>query len=289
MRKALIAVAAVLIAGTALAEDEKLGQFLQLELSAEKTAFIRGEVDAAKDLIVTVKVTNTADNIPVAFQRPELGPETQLSFDIHRVGPPTGEKYKVPKRVKIPRKPGSHASSKDIDVKDVALAPSASAKFPIDVGANYKFGEAGMYVIVAKFRGAKSPPLAVEILPLKRVDAFAEVLIERIDHFEMGKPEFPFMFYIVKSRRHWDEIVFLRRLGSPKENRYEDYRLARLPRGADVQIVAKGRKVALMAPDIEGGFRLYTVDMTGRMVKYDSKKVESTGDSAPALSSDALN
>ena len=286
MGRASLAVLAALATAPAFATE---GQDLAIRIEASKASYIRGEVDPAKDLVLTVTVQNTSDKISIAFQRPALTPMSDLGFQVFRKGKPTGEseEYKVPKRVEAVRRPEYEDISEDVPVRDVALDAGGSAKFKLNVGAFYDFDAAGKYEITAKFLGATSNTVEVEVLPLKRVNAFVEELIERLDHFEMGKPDFPFMFYIVKSRRHWDEIVILRRAGSPKEGRYEDYRLCRIPRGSEAQMVTNDKKVSVLAKGRWGKWWLYKVDFSGKMLKMDREAVKASPDSIPTLTKGA--
>jgi len=294
-RAALVALVAfaALAALTASPAFALEGQDVAISIRAGNSSYIRGEVNPARGLVVTLTVKNTSDRIPVDLPRPDLDPLSDLSFSIFRKGKPTGEKYKVAERVKVIRKPEYEPVGDNVPVKDVALEAGQSADFKLNVGAYYHFDMAGTYEITAKFQGTTSNTIDVEVLPLKRVEAFVGELLERLEHFELGRPEFPFMFYIVKSRRHWDQIVYLRRIGKPAIGRYEHYRLCELPRGSEAQIIAggagdkTGQVIGVLAKNRWNKWRLYRIDFSGRMVKATSHDVEASPDSTPTLTKGA--
>ena len=159
MRSLYVILAGVLLASPVLGAEQ--GQVLGIEISTEKTSFVRGETDPAKDLKVRLKVTNTSDVIPISFPKPDLAPTTELKFHVLRVGSPTGEKYKVPLRVKAIRRPSLVTASETLPVVDVALKPQGSETFVLNIGSVYDFDAAGQYEISAEFRHAKSEKITI--------------------------------------------------------------------------------------------------------------------------------
>jgi len=293
----------------AMGEDASEGFSVSISLPGGKQTFHRGGLEPAapvNGLIITVTVTNTYADLPLTLPRPELVPHdgvglskageselrasSGLIFDMHLLGAPTGVRRtdKTPERTAIPRNPLAVPVTGLGPRPGVTLGPGESKGFPVNVGSWYGIRKAGRYEMSCMFNGRRSNVVKFEVLPLKILNARARTLLARLEDFERGGEDYPFMFYVVRGDGRFNEVVYRVRRGGGADEHYEYHRLAEIAPGTVPQMVTDSEKpgrVGLLVPDKRNDrlSRIFTVDLGVLPMRVSGKEVGHEAGRPPQL------
>jgi len=293
----------------AMAEDAPELFSVSISLPDGKQTFHRGGLEPAapvNGLIITVTVTNTFGDLPITLPKPELAAHngvslakvgesevrasTGLIFDVHLLGAPTGVRMtdETPERTVIPRNPLAVPVTALGPQPGVTLEPGESKGFPVNVGSWYGIRKAGRYEMSCMFNSRRSNVIEFEVLPLKVVNARARTLLARLEDFERGGEDYPFMFYVVRGDERFDEVVYRVRRGSGADEHYEYHRLSEIAPGTVPQMVTDSEKpgrVGLLVPDKrnEKLSRIFTVDLGVLPMRVSGKEVGHEAGQPPQL------
>jgi hypothetical protein len=153
-----------------------------------------------------------------------------------------------------------------------------SESFELNVGRHYDIRAAGRYEMTCVFQNQRSNTVEFEVLPLKRVDATVQRLLERLESFEIGGPGFPYMIYQCQGAGRYDELVCLVRETRSGAERHEFRRISELPRGAVPRMVVDGEygeRVGLVVPHKrhEGVSYIFALDFGKRPIRVEGRQV----------------
>ena len=303
--------AAVLFAGVPrrAAGAETAGFSVSIALPDGKTAFHRGGPDPAapvNGLTVTLTVTNTFGDLPITLPAPEITPyggvgfarektvteggSLGLAFDVHLLGAPTGVERteKTPERTRVTRSPLAVPLTNVPVQPGVTLGPGESKDFRVNVGSWYAVRKAGRYEMSCVFENQRSNAVEFEVLPLKSVNVRARNLVRRVEDFERGGEDYPFMFYVVHGDGRFDEIVYRVRRGGGGDRHYEYHRLAEATPGTVPQMVTdpdKPGRIGVLVPDKRNDklSRIFTIDLGILPMQVSGKEVAHEPGSPPQL------
>lgn len=262
---------------------------LRIDLPAE--SFVRGCLDPVEGLVATLTVTNnaiTASSLPV----PRLDPVGGTEFEVYLAGAPYGipTTPETPARTPVRR----HVRLQPVGgnvmrIPGYTVKPGRSKEFELNVGRNYAFKAAGRYEMTCLYQGARSNTVTFEVLPLKRVDVLATVLLDRLEDYEAGEPDFPFMFYITQGQDRFDHIIYLVRAGSGAYEHYDCHVLAKVAPGVLPEMTVAGSKVGLLVPDKtnDSKTRFFVVDFGAMPMKATGEEFVHEPGSGPSMSVDA--
>lgn len=283
MRKFLIA---VWMAGWALSSP-LAGDQLELAIKLPGESFIRGAQEPVEGLLVTLTVTNRSKVIAASFPRPVMDPLGNVLFEVNLLGAPAGipKTPDTPERTLIRRNPGVQPVGNRADHPPVSLGPGESKEFVLDVGRWYDIKAAGRYEMTCIFQDVRSNTVTFEVLPLKRVDVPSDLLMNRLEDYERGWPDFPFMFYVTRGPGWFDTIVFLSREGKGLDSHYELHRLGEISPGHLPEMVVEGPRVGLLVPDKRNAavsWR-YIIDFSVRPIAVKGEKLIHEPNERPPL------
>lgn len=249
------AAAAILVGLGALAGGalggESQGSGLELRIELPQESFMRGNLDPVQGLIVTLTVTNKAIT-PSSLPEPRLDPLGGTDFEIYLKGAPYGVPTtpQTPARTPVKRHVALQPVGGNVTrIPGHTIAPGASKQFKLNVGRNYAFRVAGRYEMTCLYQGERSNSVTFEVLPLKRVDVIPPVLLMHLADYELGVPDFPFMFYIAEGQDRFDQIIYLVRRGKGAYEHFEYHGLAKVAPGVTPEMMVAGLKVGVLVPD----------------------------------------
>jgi hypothetical protein len=272
-------------ASTATAADHSN---LAVEIKLSNERFFRGANAPVKDLDVTVVLSNTSDKIALTVPQPRMDPVGIVDFEVDLLGVPTGVPATgdEPEKTRILRAPGIQPVDTILPAPNVFLGPKESKEFTIDIGGWFAIRAAGRYQATCLFEDARSNTVEFEVLPLKRVDVPAHLLLGRLEDYERGGPDFPFMFYVTRGPGRFDTILFLTRHGTGADEHYEPRWLGQIATDAMPQMVTQEAKVGLVVPDKKNDSVSwkYVVDFGRRPVIVTGDKIVHTPGSGPTAS-----
>lgn len=302
---ALAAIVILAAPERAMAGETPLGFSVSIALPAGKEVFHRGGLESSapvNGLTVTVTLTNTFADLPVTLPKPELTPHggveatstktaagggsEGLTFSIHLLGAPTGVRKtdETPERTAIPRNPLAVPLTMLAAQPGVTLRPGESKGFGVNVGSWYAVRKAGRYEMSCTFNNQRSNVITFEVAPLKVVKASARTLIARMEDYERGGEDYPFMFYVVHGDGRFNEVVYRVRRGEDADEHYEFHRLSEIAPGTLPQMVTSSDKpglVGVLVPDKRNDklSRIFTVDLgvlplrvSGREIGHEAGK-----------------
>ncbi len=169
------------------------------------------------------------------------------------------------------------------------IQPGDSKQFELNVGRNYAFRVAGRYEMSCLYQGERSNAVTFEVLPLKRVDVIPPVLLMHLADYELGVPDFPFMFYIAEGQDRFDQIVFLVRRGKGAYEHFEYHGLAKVAPGVTPEMTVAGSKVGILVPDKtnDNKTRFFLVDFDSIPMKVISEDFLHEPGSGPSMTVDS--
>ena len=243
---------------------------LRIDLPAE--SFVRGCLNPVEGLVATLTVTNnaiTASSLPV----PRLDPVGGTEFEVYLRGAPYGipTTPETPARTPVRRHVRLQPVGGNVmQIPGYTVKPGKSKEFELNVGRNYAFKAAGRYEI-------------------RRVDVLASVLLDRLEDYEAGEPDFPFMFYITQGQDRFDHIIYLVRAGSGAYEHYDVHGLGKVAPGVLPEMTVAGSKVGLLVPDKtnDNKTRFFVVDFGSVPMKAAGEEFVHEPGSGPSMSVDA--
>jgi hypothetical protein len=279
--------ASMALTALAPAADDSL---CEVAIALANPAYFRGGTDPVKDLKVTVTLKNRSDTIYLALPEPMMDPLGALDFEVHLLGAPTGvaRTEATPERTRILRCPTIVPVGELSETPAVTIRPQESKVFTVDAGHWYDIKAAGKYELVCLFQDARSNAVEFEVLPVKRVDVPAHLLLGKLSEYERGNPDFPFMFYITRGPGRFDTIVYLTREGEGGYEHYEAHWLGQISTKQLPQVQTQGAKIGLVVPDKANAAVswTYVIDFGRKPEQVKGEKVSHEPGSAPQVSFD---
>ncbi len=276
----------------ALEDAPRVRRFeVQIALPEGKNKFYRGGLDSAspaRGLVVTVTLTNPTADLPVNLRRPMLAVWGGIEFNVFLLGAPTGEvrTRRTPERTRIKRSPLLQPVGTRPEAPEMTLKPGESRRFEVPVGPWFAFKQAGKYEMSCRIGPERSNTVEFEVLPLRVVSMPVRHLISRIDDFERGGPDFPYMFYVVHGGGRFDEIVYIVRRPSVRtadgeklpSGSYEYHRLGDIAPGTLPEMITSTTRVGvvgLLVPDKRSDSlsRIYLLDLGRRPMVVTGRQV----------------
>lgn len=258
-------------------------QALELKITLIEEQVYRGTSYPVEGLAVKLDLINNSA-IPLSLPKPSLHDTAAPGMAVKAVITRTLEDGTISKPVEQVKdnEKGFEEREKGL----VRIEAGQSETFRVEVGSLYDFSEAGKYRMHLEFAGEKSNEIEFTLLPLRRLQVPRKVLMERFAELERGNSQFHEMFYVLPTRRSWDELFLVFRLAHKEQGQLIFRNIGYLPRGTMPKMVlsAPGVYGLLLADRVNDGWRFVSINLTKDPPEFNFKKLDQKEE--PTLSLD---